>query len=394
MIFTNKTLFARLTPLTLFLVLVGCSSPQPSAVGSITPTKTSMPSPTAAAAAAAQTPAPSSLPVTPNPSPSATTATTLMVTHSKSDYMSFLDPASGKMEKLVVGKAPFAIAEGRNHRAYVSTAEGVAVIDTKLRTRLALVPYQANVGKPNFGEYRSGGMGIAVSPDGKFAYIGVYLSGGKSQLEILDTEKLTMTGRVPVGVRPFDVVTSLDGREVYSIDHDGYTVTAVDPFALKGRTLEAAPFGKGGFEKPHYAAVRSDGRLLLPYQGRGLVVLDPKSGNYTTEPLTGNTHQEGVTLTPDGTQLLIVGIGSAGSATGKPNLTVLDVNTYAEKILPLSRMHQMVASSADGRYAYLTGGVTYADTGWNGMTVVDLSAGTTREFELPDYPLDVQLLTK
>ncbi|WP_204787656.1 hypothetical protein [Paenibacillus oryzisoli] len=315
------------------------------------------------------------------------------MTHSKSDYMSFLDPASGRLEKLVVGKAPFAIAKGPNHRAYVSTAEGVAVIDTKTRTRLALIPYQANVGKPRFGEYRSGGMGIAVSPDGKFVYVGVYLDGGKSQLEILDTEKLAMTGRVAIGVRPFDVVTSLDGREVYSIDHDGYTVTAVDPFGLKSRTLEAAPFGKGGFEKPHYAAVRGDGRLLLPYQGRGLVVLDPKSGSYTTEPLTGNTHQEGVTLTPDGKQLLIVGIGSAGSATGKPNLTVLDVNTYAEKIMPLTRMHQMVATSGDGRYAYLTGGVTYADTGWNGMTVVDLTSGSTREMELPDYPLDVQLLT-
>lgn len=307
--------------------------------------------------------------------------------------MSFLDPASGRFEKLVVGKAPFAIAEGPNHRAYVSTAEGVAVVDTKLRKRISLVPYQTNVGKPSFGEYRSGGMGIAVSPDGKWVYVGVYLSGGKSQLEILDMEKLAMTGHVPVGVRPFDVVTSLDGHEVYSIDHDGYTVTAVDPKSLKSRTLEAAPFGKGGFEKPHYAAVRADGRLLLPYQGRGLVVLDPKNGSYKTEPLTGNTHQEGVALTPDGKQLLIVGIGAAGSATGKPNLTVLDVNTYQEKIISLSRLHQMVASSADGRYAYLTGGVTFADTGWNGMTVVDLTTGATREFEVPDYPLDVQLLT-
>ncbi|MGO4497430.1 YncE family protein [Paenibacillus sp. 2RAB27] len=391
MAFMNSSLFARLTPLTLFLVLVGCSGQQPNAVNTINPTKTATPSPTAAAT---QTPATSSLPATASPSPPAAVDTTLMVTHSKSDYMSFLDPASGRMEKLVVGTAPFAIAEGPNHRAYVSTAEGVAVIDTKLRSRIALVPYQANVGKPpRFGEYRSGGMGVAVSPDGKFIYVGVYLDGGKSQLEILDSEKLAMTGRVAVGVRPFDVVTSLDGREVYSIDHDGYTVTAVDPSNLKARTLEAAPFGKGGFEKPHYAAVRADGRLLLPYQGRGLVVLDPKSGSYTTEPLTGNTHQEGVTLTPDGKQLLVVGIGSAGSATGKPNLTVLDANTYKEKIIPLTRMHQMVASSADGRYAYLTGGVTYADTGWNGMTVVDLAAGTTREFELPDYPLDVQLLT-
>lgn len=73
---------------------------------------------------------------------------------------------------------------------------------------------------------------------------------------------------------------------------------------------------------------------------------------------------------------------------------MLDIATYAEKIIPLARMHQMVASSADGRYAYLTGGVTYADTGWNGMTVVDLASGAVRDFEIPDYPLDVQLLSR
>ncbi|OPH59701.1 hypothetical protein BC351_19665 [Paenibacillus ferrarius] len=320
----------------------------------------------------------------------------LLVTHSKSDYISFLDPATGHFEKLIVGKAPFAIAEGPNHRAYVSTAEGIAVVDTQSRIRVALVPYQTAIGKPQYGEYRPGGMGIAVSPDGKFVYVGVYVSGSstKSQLEIMDTTKLAVIGSVPIGIRPFDLVTSLDGREVYSIDHDSYSVTAVDSSTHKARTLEAAPFGRGGFEKPHYAVVRGDGHLLLPYQGRGLVVLDPVSGKYETKPLTGNTHQEGVAFTPDGKQMLIVGIGAAGSATGKPNLTVLDVNTYTEKIIPLTRMHQMVASSADGHYAYLTGGVTYADTGWNGMTVVDLQSGAIRELELPDYPLDVQLLSR
>ncbi|MDD9266917.1 hypothetical protein ACFPES_07705 [Paenibacillus sp. GCM10023248] len=390
MLIRNKTFLAIVSPLTLFLALVGCSTSQtvspPAAAGSSPVAGSAVPGPSAAPAA------------TPGlgvamPSPE----TTLLVTHSKSDYISFLDPATGGFEKLTVGAAPFAIAVGTDHRAYVSTAEGVAVVDTRERKRLALVPYLGAdaIGKPQYGEYRPGGMGIASSPDGKFVYVGVYLTGGRgraSQLEILDTEKLAMTGSVSVGIRPFDVVTSPDGREVYSIDHDSYSVTAVDPVKLQTRTFEAAPYGKGGFEKPHYAAVRADGRLLLPYQGRGLVVLDPARGSYDVKPLTGNTHQEGVAMTSDGKRLFIVGIGAAGSATGKPNLTVVDADTYAERIIPLARMHQMAAVSKDGRFAYLTGGVTYADTGWNGMSVVDLSTGEVREFEVPDYPLDVQLL--
>ncbi|MBE1443681.1 YncE family protein [Paenibacillus sp. OAS669] len=320
---------------------------------------------------------------------------TLMITHSKSDYISFTDGEKGITDKVTAGAFPFGIAlDETRRRAYVSTAEGVAVMDTKLHKRLALVPYESHIKEIKFGEYRPGGMGIAVSSDGRYVYVGVYLPGQPSRLEIMDTEKLAMTGSVPVGIRPFDVAVSHDGSEVYSIDHDSYTVTIVNPQKLTARQVKAAPFGTGGggFEKPHYAIVREDGRLLLPYQGRGLVVLDPAAGTSETEPLTGNTHQEGVSLTPDGKKMLIVGNGAAGSATGKPNLTVLDIGTMEERIIPLDRPHQMAASSPDGRLAYLTGGVTLTGTGWDGLTVVDFSDGTSRELALPDLPLDIAVI--
>ncbi|NOU92124.1 hypothetical protein GC093_02590 [Paenibacillus sp. LMG 31456] len=316
----------------------------------------------------------------------------LLLTNSSSGYISFLDPEKGTLDKLDVGKSPFGISLASSGTAYISTAEGIAVVDTKQRKRLALVPYQSQIGAVQYGEYRPGGMGIAVSPDGRYVYVGVYLKGKPNQLEILDTEKLVIVGSVPIGIRPFDVVVSKDGNEVYTIDHDSYSVTAVNPATRSTRTLDVAPFGRGGFEKPHYAVVREDGRLLLPYQGRGLVILDPKSGEYETQPLTGNTHQEGLALTQDGKKLLIVGNGAAGSATGKPNLTVLDVTTMAEQIIPLNRVHQMVASSPDGRWAYLTGGVTFAETGWDGLTIVDLKTGSTKEITVSDYPLDIEII--
>ncbi|MFE5322425.1 beta-propeller fold lactonase family protein [Paenibacillus sp. NPDC056579] len=343
------------------------------------------------------------LPPTPTPAPAPKQeeapaakafAYSLMITHSKSNTVSFVNPESGVIEKqLEAGTAPFALAlDAGSGRAYVSTAEGVAVVDTKQRKRTALVPYQSAIQAIKFGEYRPGGMGIAVSPDGRFVYVGVYLPGKASQVEILDTEKLAIVGAVPVGTRPFDVVVSKDGNEVYSIDHDSYSVTIVDPMKRTARKIDVAPYGKGGFEKPHYAVIREDGHLLLPYQGRGLVDFDPVRGTYETKPLNGNSHQEGVALTPDGTHMLIIGNGAAGSATGSPNLTVLDMRTLGEKIIPLNRVHQMVASSPDGKLAYLTGGVTYADTGWDGLTIVDLEKGTTKEMALPDYPLDVKIV--
>jgi hypothetical protein len=50
----------------------------------------------------------------------------------------------------------------------------------------------------------------------------------------------------------------------------------------------------------------------------------------------------------------------------------------------------MVAVSPDGRWAYLTGG--YLLGGWDGLTIVDLQARTTRELPVPDRPQDIAVL--
>src|SRR5215217_4041390 len=98
---------------------------------------------------------------------------TLLVTNSAARHVSFVDPAKGVISQIEVGAAPWGIALAPSNRAYISTAEGVAVVDTLGRKLLALIPYRARIGTPQFGEYRPGGMGIAASPDGKRVYVGV-----------------------------------------------------------------------------------------------------------------------------------------------------------------------------------------------------------------------------
>jgi DNA-binding beta-propeller fold protein YncE len=318
----------------------------------------------------------------------------LLITNATARHVSVVDPAGGVLERIEVGAAPWGIARAWDGRTYVSTAEGLALLDAAGRRR-ALVPYQAQaqIDPTRTGEYRPGGMGIAVAPDGRRVYVGVYLAGGASSLEVFDVERGEWVGTVPVGVRPFDVVASRDGRQVYSIDHDSYSVTAVDAATLVARTLSVAPFGRGAFDKPHYAAIAPDGRLLLPVQGRGLVKLDPATGRSDVLPLTGATHQHGVAVAPDGRTLLIVGTGPAGGANGDPSLTLYDLATDAETVLPLRRPHERVAVSPDGRWAYLTGGYLLGG-GWDGLTVVDLLRRTTEEIPVPDRPLDAVPLTQ
>ncbi|MCX5152288.1 hypothetical protein OHB36_37140 [Streptomyces sp. NBC_00320] len=315
---------------------------------------------------------------------------TLLVTDFGGSTVTFVDPARGPVGSVEVGTAPYGLALGADGRAWVATAEGVAVVDTATRTGLGRIPYRTRSGPVTTGEYRGGGMGIALAPDGRRLYVGVNVPGGPGVLEVIDTATRTVTATVPVGRRPFDMDVAADGGEVYATGHDSYDVTAVRADTLAARRLVVAPYGEqglGSWLKPHYAVVRpSDGRLLLPFEGERLAVLDPGTGRVAVEPMTADIHQHGAALAPDGT-LLVVG---AAEDQDTASLTVRSPGG-TERTVPLDGPHEDVAVTADGRTAYVTGGFT-RDGYWNGITVVDLPSGTTRRLEAGARPLGIVVL--
>jgi DNA-binding beta-propeller fold protein YncE len=320
---------------------------------------------------------------------------TLVLTDSDSDTVTFLDLATDERESVQIGIAPWGIAR-YGWRAFTATAEGVAVLDLRQRERTALIPYETRPESLGYGEYRPGGMGIAVSPDGERVFVGNYLANGSSRLEVIDWQAELVLGSVGSGVRPFDVLASRDGRAAYSIDHDSYTVTVLDLESMSGRILPISPLGDAlglaGFEKPHYAVLDRDGRLLLPFQGQVLARLDPASGEYESIPLIANTHQHGIAINATGDRLLIVGTGPAGGATSGASLTVMDLVTNEQSLIPLTRPHERVAFSPDERLAYLTGGYSFAGQGWDGITIVDLVRQTSLEIAVGSKPLDLLVL--
>ncbi|WUT01296.1 YncE family protein [Streptomyces sp. NBC_00708] len=324
---------------------------------------------------AARAPAPSA---TATPEPGATPDGTLLVADFGGDTVSFVDPERGTFDRVTVGTAPYGVAVGADGRAWVATAEGVAVVDTDSRTRLTRIPYETRTGPVTTGEYRGGGMGIALSPDGRRVYVGVNVPDGNGVLEVIDTGTRKVTGTAPVGRRPFDVDVSRDGKEVYATGHDSFDVTSVRTDTLRTRRMEVAPYGTegglGSWLKPHYAVVRpSDGKLLLPFEGERLAVLDPRTGKVAVERMTANTHQHGAAMAPDGT-LLVVGTGPIASDDEQPSLTVRKPDG-TERVVELGGPHEDVAMSRDGRTAYVTGGFTRDGYG-NGITVVALDGRT------------------
>ncbi|MFF3491423.1 YncE family protein [Streptomyces sp. NPDC002795] len=326
---------------------------------------------------------------------------TLLVADFDSDTVSFVDPDPGKgaFDSVKVGHALYGLVVGDDGRAWVATAEGVAVVDTDSREREALIPYETgearDLGPVTDGEYRGGGMGIALAPDGKHAYVGVNVPDGNGTLETIDTTTKKVTDTTSVGRRPFDVDVSRDGRQVYATDHDSFDVTVLDTRSGDTRRIEVAPYGTegglGSWLKPHYAAVRpSDGKLLLPFEGEKLVVVDPDTGRSTVQRMTANTHQHGVTITPDGT-LLAVGTGPIDPSTDEgPSLTIRTPGGK-EKVVPLDGPHEDVAVSEDGGTAYVTGGFT-RDGFWDGITVVDIDSGDTRRLAAGERPLGIAVL--
>ncbi|MFD5366851.1 YncE family protein [Streptomyces sp. NPDC127103] len=371
------------------VLLAGCaqgSGGAASAAGSASPAGVSPTgAPPTAGSSATVPPAP-----TGGPAPG-----TLLVADFGSDTVTFVDPARGATGSVVVGTAPYGLALGKDGRAWVATAEGVAVVDTATRRRLALVPYETDTGPVTTGEYRGGGMGIALAPDGRRVYVGVNVPGGNGSLEVIDTAALRVTDTVPVGRRPFDVDVSRDGAEVYATNHDSFDVTVVAAGTLEPRRVEVAPYGTegglGSWLKPHYTAVRpSDGKLLLPFEGERLAVVDPRTGRTTVEPMTADTHQHGAAVTADGT-LLVVGTGPIDPDEDQgPSLTVRAPGG-AERVYPLEGPHEDVAVSEDGRTAYVTGGFT-RDGYWDGLSVVDLDTGDVRRLPAGSRPLGVVVL--
>ncbi|MEX1102646.1 MAG: hypothetical protein WED87_00245, partial [Dehalococcoidia bacterium] len=202
------------------------------------------------------TPSPS-ITAEPSPSPSPPSAADaeelLVLADSTASHVTLLDPATGTVEgRVEVGAAPWRIAVA-GRLGFVTTSTGLAIMDVRSGAFIASIPYQSPVGPPTTGEFREGGMGIALSPDGKRAFVGVYTAAG-SFLEVIHTEN-GYERSIPIGTRPFDVVIDPSGSTVYSIDHDSYTLTAVDTRTWESRTIEVAPLGRGAFDKPHYGIV-------------------------------------------------------------------------------------------------------------------------------------------
>jgi YVTN family beta-propeller protein len=119
---------------------------------------------------------------------------------------------------------------------YATHFDGVAVIDTATHTVTATIP----IGKGTSG---TEGRGIAVSPDGRTAYL---TNGGFNSVSVIDTATNTESGTVDVGTDPLGVAVTPDGSRVFVTNNDTDNVSVIDTSTntvAATIAVGSAPFG-------------------------------------------------------------------------------------------------------------------------------------------------------
>src|SRR5439155_2477337 len=134
---------------------------------------------------------------------------TIYVTNQLDNTLSVIDGSNYKVVATVpVGTSPAGVAVSPDGR-YAYIAEGgddaVSVFDIGTRTIATTVALPAG----------SSPRGVALSPGGEFLYVA---DGGSNRVSVVDTRTTRVVASVPVGTQPVSVAVTRDGGSAYVAD--------------------------------------------------------------------------------------------------------------------------------------------------------------------------------
>jgi DNA-binding beta-propeller fold protein YncE len=226
------------------------------------------------------------------------------------------------------------------------------------------------------------GHEVAVSPDGRTAYVPIYGSSGVGkpgidghEMYVIDLPTRKITGKVDFGkgVRPHCVIYEPHSKMLFVTTELSNSITIVDPANLKivGEIPTGAP-------QSHMLAITSDGRTgytanvvpgsvsVLDIPGRKLISVIPISGNTQRIAISADNK---LVFTSDQT---------------KAQLAVIDAGTNKIKAwIPLPGLGYGAASTPDSRFLL----VSSAD---KSVAVVDIATlKVVRAIPVPGAPQEI-----
>jgi len=227
------------------------------------------------------------------------------------------------------------------------------------------------------------GHEVAVSPDGKTAYVPIYGNAGVGRagtdgnlISVIDLASRKIVGKVefPHGVRPHCAVWDKNTGMLLVTTEIDKTVTIIDPKTLK--IVGTVPTTQ---EQSHMLVLSADGkRGYTANVGPGTVsVLDiPARKTLSVIPISGNTQR--IAMSRDGSVVFT-------ADQTKPQLAVIDTATSKVKTwVALPSQGYGTATTPDGRWLLVTQRTTKQ------VAVVDLKLmKVTKTLDVGDGPAEV-----
>ena len=224
--------------------------------------------------------------------------------------------------------------------------------------------------------------GIAITPDGRTAYVGNSFGGHVAEVDLQNGQILAS-----IAVSNFsadDLVITADGRDVYLIGDGGTYVIATGSNSVT--TLPGPPYGA-----PRDLALSPDGQQLYMAIPSGdetdsptdyVQALDTAS-NIAEPQIPLSTEPSAVAITPDGRRAYVTNaVGNTVHIVDTSTLSLID--TVIVGYSPLA-----VAITPDGRAAYVTVSRS-APNGRGALAIIDTATDTvSTTFSIGDDPNNV-----
>ena len=218
--------------------------------------------------------------------------------------------------------------------AYIANREAgvLTIFDTTRNAKTGTIKVPA--GGPQF---------VTFAPDGKRAYVSIFNNQRTVNIVgVLDTTTSTFIATVPVGVRPFALDVSPDGKRVYVPNHDSGSISVIDTATnAVVDTIKVAP-------NPHWVDISADGKTLYAanHESNVVSVIDTATDKVlTTVPVGLSPHS--ILRHPVKPLLFNVNYDSS-------SMTVIDTNTnQVIKTIPTASHPQDISLSADGEHIYI-----------------------------------------
>ena len=278
------------------------------------------------------------------------------VANSVSNTVSVIDTATNMVVATVpagVEPAGVAVTPDGKH-AYLANqgtlsvpGTTVLVIDTTTNTVVA------TVGVGNFPS------GVAITPDGTHVYV---VNGFSNNVSVIDTASNTVVGTpIPVGKFPQSVALTPDGTHGFVVNEFSNNVSVID---TASNTVVGIPIPVGNF--PIGVAITPNGThgYVTNFDDNNVSVIDTATNKMVAAVAVG-TFPFAVAVTPDGTHAYVTNEFSN-------NVSVIDTatNTVEAATLAVGSIPRGIAVTPDGKHAYV------ANAGSNNVSVIDTASNT------------------